>query len=504
MRIFYKDIQKKCSLWIVVFLLAVFSHGTMLLGGSIGIDTEDIIALQSAFYEGWLSVGRQGLVFLKWLFGTSIFNPQLAGVMTLLFLTVACMFWTSLFSCISGKSSPLATFIFSALLLVSPMITEQVYFKLQSMEVTFGFCLMAVSLFFVYWAAITKVRRKKYLFLLGSVILNIILFSLYQVMVPLFLFGASACFFLYCFFQEDASAEIMKKLGVFYLIAFFAGFVLNQTFTIICFSGETDYLTTQIQWFTQPFIDSLISICRHVKVVLLGEGIYYSKFYPLGCLLLIGIVLYRGRDHKNKAAYRGSVVGLLMTIATPFYMTVLCAGEPVRRSQMVMPFALAFVAYVLILQKRGNKRAVLLILCMVTGYVQLSNTMRLNYTDSVRYESDVRTAYALMEDLNELGEKAHVYPIVFIGKRPAELNNSCVVGETIGSSFFEQDAEVEPRGFYSTRRMIHFMHVLGGDYHRGDETHALKAAEYSKHMEIWPKEGSIVLQDECIIVKLSD
>ena len=414
------------------------------------------------------------------------------------------LFRSSLFSCISGKSSPLATFIFSALLLVSPMITEQVYFKLQSMEVTFGFCLMAVSLFFVYWAAITKVRRKKYLFLLGSVILNIILFSLYQVMVPLFLFGASACFFLYCFFQEDASAEIMKKLGVFYLIAFFAGFVLNQTFTIICFSGETDYLTTQVQWFTQPFIDSLISICRHVKVVLLGEGIYYSKFYPLGCLLLIGIVLYRGRDHKNKAAYRGSVVGLLMTIATPFYMTVLCAGEPVRRSQMVMPFALAFVAYVLILQKRGNKRAVLLILCMVTGYVQLSNTMRLNYTDSVRYESDVRTAYALMEDLNELGEKAHVYPIVFIGKRPAELNNSCVVGETIGSSFFEQDAEVEPRGFYSTRRMIHFMHVLGGDYHRGDETHALKAAEYSKHMEIWPKEGSIVLQDECIIVKLSD
>lgn len=504
MKIFYKDIQKKCSLWIVVLLLALFSHGTMLLGGSIGIDTEDIIALQNAFYEGWLSVGRQGLVFLKWLFGTSIFNPQLAGVMTLLFLTAACMLWTGLFSCISGKSSPLAAFIFSVLLIVSPLITEQVYFKLQSMEVTFGFCLMAVSLLFVYWAAITKVRKKKYLFLLGSVLLNIILFSLYQVMVPLFLFGASACFFLYCFFQEDASVEIIKKLGILYLVAFFAGFVLNQMLTVAWFSGETDYLTTQVRWFTQSFIDSLINICRHVKVVLLGEGVYYSKFYPLGCLFLIGIVLYRGRDNKNKAAYRGSVVGLLMTIAAPFYMTVLCAGEPVRRSQMVMPFALAFVAYVLILQERGNKRTVLLILCIITGYVQLSNTMRLNYTDSVRYESDVRTAYALMEDLNQLGEKAHAYPIIFIGKRPAELNNSCVVGETIGSSFFEQDAEVEPRGFYSTRRMIHFMHVLGGDYHRGNEAQAIKAAEYSKHMTIWPMEGSIVLQDECIIVKLSD
>jgi len=504
MRIFYKDIQKKCSLWIVVLLLAVFSHGTMLLGGSIGIDTEDIIALQDAFYGEWLSMGRQGLVFLKWLFGTSIFNPLLTGVMTLLFLTAACILWTSLFSCISGKSSQLAAFVFAALLLVSPLITEQMYFKLQSMEVTFGFCLMAVSLFFVYWATITKVCKKKYLFLLGSVILNIILFSLYQVMVPLFLFGASACFFLYCFFQEDASVEIMKKLGVFYLTAFFTGFALNQILTIFCFSAGADYLTAQVRWFTQSFKDCLINIYWHVKAVLLGQGIYYSKFYLLGCLLLIGIVLYCGRNKKNKAMFVGSVISLLMTIVAPFYMTVLCALEPVRRSQMVMPFALAFVAYVLILQESGNKRAMLLILCMMTGYVQLSNTMRLNYTDNVRYESDVRTAHAIMEDLNELGEEAHAYPIIFIGKRPAELNNSCVMGDTIGYSFFEWDTEVEPRGFYSTRRIIHFMHVLGGDYHRGNETHALKAAEYSKHMEIWPKEGSIAMQEECIIVKLSD
>lgn len=504
MRIFYKDIQKKCSLWIVVFLLAVFSHGTMLLSGSIGIDTEDIIALQDAFYEGWLSVGRQGLVFLKWLFGTSIFNPQLAGVMTLLFLTAACIFWTGLFSCISGKSSQSAAFVFAALLLVSPLITEQVYFKLQSMEVTFGFCLMAVSLLFVYWAAITEVRRKKYLFLLGSVLLNIILFSLYQVMVPLFLFGASACFFLYCFFRTDASVEIMKKLGILYLAAFFAGFVLNQILTAVCFSAGSGYLTAQVRWFTQSIPDCLLNICRHVKAVLLGEGIYYSKFYPLGCLFLTGIVLYRGKGRKNKAVFVGSVLSLLMTIAAPFYMTVLCAGEPVRRSQMVMPFALAFVAYVLVLQTSGNKRTVLLILCVMTGYMQLSNTMRLNYTDSVRYESDVRTAYALMEDLNQLGEDAHVYPIIFIGKRPAELNNSCVIGETIGSSFFEQDAEVEPRGFYSTRRIIHFMHVLGGEYHRGNEEQVLNAAEYGRHMEVWPMEGSIALQDECIIVKLSD
>ncbi len=156
MKVFYDDIREKCNLWIVVFLLALFSHGTMLLGNSIGIDTEDLIALQGTFYEEWLSMGRQGLVFLKLIFGTGVFNPQLAGVMTLLFLTAACILWTSLFSCISGKDSRTATFVFSGLLLVSPLITEQIYFKLQSMEVAFGFCLMAVSLLFVYEVVTTK------------------------------------------------------------------------------------------------------------------------------------------------------------------------------------------------------------------------------------------------------------------------------------------------------------------------------------------------------------
>ena len=214
-----------------------------------------------------------------------------------------------------------------------------------------------------------------------------------------------------------------------------------------------------------------------------------------------------------------------------------------------MPFALAFVAYVLILctdpcigdmplawrtgraasredktslldytdpcigdMPRTSRTAsmgkityiVLLVLCVTTGYVQLSGTMRLNYTDSVRYESDVRTAQAIMEDLDKLGDDAHAYPIIFVGKRAAELNNSCVMGDTIGYSFFEWDTDVAPQGFYNTRRIIHFFHVLGGDYHRGNEAQALKAAEYSKSMNSWPMEGSIVLHDDCIIVKLSD
>ena len=61
----------------IIFTLAfVFLfHGAKLNSQVIGIDTEDIIKLQVDFYGGWLTTGRQGLVFLKGILGMLRFNP---------------------------------------------------------------------------------------------------------------------------------------------------------------------------------------------------------------------------------------------------------------------------------------------------------------------------------------------------------------------------------------------------------------------------------------------
>lgn len=506
MRAFYQYIRENSGLWIVVLLLALFSHGTMLLGGSIGIDTEDIITLQEAFYGEWLSMGRQGLVLIKLLLGTGIFNPLFTGVMTLFFLAGACVLWNYLFYQVSGKKNWTAAFVFSVLLTVSPLLTEQLYFKLQAMEVTLGFCMMAVSLLVVYRAALADDVRKRGVYIAVSVVLNMVLFSMYQVMVPLFLFGAAACFFLYSFIRKKAVANVLRRLCLLYPLVFLCSFVLNQLITAIWFSGGAGYLTGQIRWFRQSFKDCLINIYWHVRAVALGQGLYYSRLYPAGCLFLGVTVLCAARKKQKMTVWAGGCLSLLLVSAAPFYMTVLCAVEPVMRSQMVMPFALAFVAHAAILCLADRRTAVriALLLCMVAGYVQLKGTMQLNYTDRVRYESDVRIAEAIMEELNALEDSTHSYPVIFVGKHAAELNNSCVKGDTIGYSFFEWDADVEPRGFYSTRRIVDFMHTLGGNYVQGNVEQVIGAAKYSQHMTSWPMQGSIALHDGCIIVKLSD
>ena len=96
-------LKKNRVLWILAFLFMCLCHGTMLMGNAIGIDTEDIINLQGAFYGGWLTTGRQGLVLLKKLSDNVMFNPQLAGAATLILLTAACILWTYLFTYISKK-----------------------------------------------------------------------------------------------------------------------------------------------------------------------------------------------------------------------------------------------------------------------------------------------------------------------------------------------------------------------------------------------------------------
>ena len=62
----------------VILIMGIFVflvHGSKLFSLNNGIDTEQIIFLGNEFYESWLGIGRQGLIFLKWLLGLEVYNP---------------------------------------------------------------------------------------------------------------------------------------------------------------------------------------------------------------------------------------------------------------------------------------------------------------------------------------------------------------------------------------------------------------------------------------------
>ena len=506
---FKEYVIKNKWIWLLVLLFTVLCRGEMMLSESIGIDTADIIADKEGMYYSWLGIGRQGLVFLKWLTGSLVFNTYFVGVGTIVMLTLACILWGYLFVYVSGKESRIATLFFSGILVSHTILTEQLYFKLQAFEICVALCLTSLA---VLCGHIFALKKRPVAFVL-ALPLMLIIFSVYQVMNALFLFGAVSCFFLYYFFGISESEEEKngKELWLYILrfaIVFLVGFVLNQAITALFFSNA-EYVNNQISWGKMPLADCILSIFTHVKNVALGENVFYIKTFSLFAVILIIQVVLALKNSKLTSKYLGALC-LILLFMSPFYMTLITGGLNVARSQLVLPFTLAFMGYVTCLFKvkgeklqRVIKIAVWCVGCLTLIY-QVPYTMRLNHTGELRYESDVQVADALIEDIMVYQNADCSRPVVFIGGHEEPLGDNSLHGDCLGESILNWDTEVEPKGYYSTLRIVNFMEYRGTTFRRGNEDETLYSYKVSREMNDWPAEDSIRLVMDLIIVRLSE
>ncbi len=506
---FKEHIIKKRFIWLAVLVFTLICRGEMMLSNSVGIDTTEVIVNPDGIYDSWLGIGRQGLVFLKWLTGLWIYNSYVVGIGSILFLSLACILWSYLFAYISGKESPLATLFFSGILVSHTILTEQLYFKLQAFEITLSLCLMAIIILCAHIFA----QKKKVVPLLIAIPLMLIVFSVYQVMNALFLFGAVACFFLYYFFdateQEDYKSN--KQLWMYILrfaIVFLIGFILNQGITTLFFSSA-DYVNNQMLWGQLSFMDSVLSILSHVKQVALGEKIFYIRTFLILAILLLIQVTSILKKTKVNTRYLGVLCSILL-LMSPFYMTLFTGGLTVARSQLVLPFTIAFMGYLVCLfvvpsekMQKWTKVAACII-CCVTLICQTTYTLRMNHTNELRYESDVQIANALIQDIMQYQNADCSRPVVFIGGYEEALEDGLMYGDCLGHSVLNWDTEVEPKGYHSTMRIINFMELQGTKFNAAHPDEILYANQLSHEMQNWPANDSIRLVMDLIIVKLGN
>ena len=238
-------------------------------------------------------------------------------------------------------------------------------------------------------------------------------------------------------------------------------------------------------------------------------------FFIIGGL---GCWLWFLKGSGRKGRKNGGVVlffyGALLT--TPFLMSVVLGGTPAMRSQLALPALTGFLGWLgiklVLLQKgrvrrEGIFRAALLCIgavSLVCGAEQAKVTWKLYYTDRCRYEQDAALGRAVISQIEAetAGEEAEL-PVFFVGSREFTGNHACVKGEIIGISFFEHDRRVEPEFYWSTRRILGFLHTLGADYIQIPEEWMGDALARSAEMPSWPAEGSVRAVDGMVIVKMS-
>ena len=510
---------------LIVFLL----HGAKLNSGIIGIDTEDLIHLQDGFYGGWLQTGRQGLVFLKYLLGNVQYNPYYTGGMTLLFFTAAVAAFLLLWDSVGmiskkevwnkDKSFGFMAWGLCGLLWIShPILAEQFYFTLQSMEIGICIFLTAVSLYLSFrW---TMERRP--VWLIGSIIPLLIAFSGYQIFVVGYIFGSVSLLLLQALGEIDAkdtyltalTAKGLLKRILSYVIIFLTAFLLNMLITGLFF-GASGYLQNQFFWGQASVKDCIYAIASHCVKVFTGiNSVFYH--WGFGILALLGLGLLIRFIYKSGCGNKSVAVMLvffyLAILITPFMMTLLLGGSPAARSQLVLPVVTGYLGYLCIwLFSRADSKgrfwriafSITFAVCLISGLEQAKVTESLYYTDRCRYEQDVAMGRDIIQRIRDVNLGNDNLPVIFVGGREFHGNHSCVMGEVIGCSFFNYDTDIEPVCFWSSRRILGFLHTLGADFNQAPESRIKEALEYSIYMPNWPYEYCVQEKDDMIIIKLS-
>lgn len=513
------------SIWaisIFVFLI----HGAKLNSEIVGIDTEAIIRLPGEMYEGWTLTGRHGLVLLKKLLAVWQFQPYFAGLMTLTFFVIGVTLFAVLWNRITGDRQ--WGMVAGALLWIShPIITEQFYFSLQSMEICIGMIFTALALFMTMRFA----EKKKWYWFVGSVALLLITFSTYQTFVPFYIFGTATVLLLESLrdVSKDENIRARMLLGrmIPYIIVFFTAFIGNILITNLCF-GKTPYLEQQIFWGTVPLNENFLLIKDYIYRTYTGlADIYYHFSYGILTVLSLVLVLRKLITKRNKGAGFVLLFYLVAVLLSPYLLVFICGGGIVARAQLILPATTGFLVYIVgillgelwkdlgisgrMLNAPKGAMAKIAVygisacfgVALLTGvWEQTRNTLALYYTDQCRYEHDEALGRELIGRINELRGR-YDYPVLVIGTKSFPENNSHIIGETMGHSFFDHDAQVEPKYYYSTRRIVGFLHTLGEDYTLPQPERVTEAYEYSKYMPEWPAQNSVQLKDGIIIVKLN-
>jgi hypothetical protein len=166
------------------------------------------------------------------------------------------------------------------------------------------------------------------------------------------------------------------------------------------------------------------------------------------------------------------------------------------RSLIGLPLLLG--GFWLILLTNLNSRIVKNFLTLIGSallFFQIQYLNALFYGDYLRYQADIFMGRQIIQQIEAQGINYHKYPIVFLGQNKFDSTKLISNVNSGGRSFFDDSSQ--------PYRMTYFLRTLGFQALLPSESDSKKALNLQPK-EIWPQPGSIALEQNVIIVKLSE
>lgn len=505
---FCRFCEKRRFLVIFTLLVTALVYGFRIFSDSITIDTDLMINTPGYMYN-WLDIGRYGLIVTEKIFGVRWFNPYVNGAFAYvtinLFLLVLCY----VFEYISKYKDSNNYYVFCCVFITHPIWVDQWIFRLQNFQIAFSILILAVALGMQFrW-----IKEGNPIWIVVSIPFMVWSFGSYQTNMQLYIAMGAAALFLYGVTEFKKLFFVCLKVVIPFIIAF----IINQIIVNFVFvPSSTDYLSSQFKWGKVSVSECLNNISIYFKQVTgISHSYFYEYTYSILCVVIVFLVIVNWKNVKKISVWKW--LAAFFVLIAPFIMTIVTASVQVLRSQYVLPFSCACILMYLaskelrlgilecIPKVKNGFRVIVIVFAIWTVLQQSNATLRLWYTDEIRYQQDVELLNEIMARIHEKEYSLDDMHVVVIGRRVAPLNSSCYYPtDVIGWSYFEMFTDTEPQYFYSTGKFTDFAKTKGIVMTMGSEEEINKAKEYAASMPSWPAQGSVDDVDGILVIKLSD
>lgn len=498
----FSDFLKKNQRLLIFNIVIVgIVFGSRIFSNNVQVDT-DLMTIYPYFKYNWLEIGRWGLILFQKIFHMRWFNPYIEAALAYVTIVAFLMIFSYLFDHLKSKDRKLNYYIFSALFITHPIFALQWFFKLQCFEVALSILFVPIALLFIFeW-----INSKKVTYLFISLILSIISFSCYQTNVILYISVALVAFYLR--YEKENDFKINLVVCIKLILSFLSAFIINTIFSKLFFV-QSEYLTDSIYWKSYSFKECINNIISYLKEVLFGSVVMTSVF----SILLVVILVLFIKTKKNSIYDFFRWVVIVVFLISPFLLSIYMGGSPFYRSQYVLPFVIGaglMLSISMLKSAFSNKisiilKNVLLTFCSFTILLQTQTTLRIWYTEDVRYSQDYSMLQNIITDMRLNDINYMEKPVIFIGKWDAPLNPSCLsVVEMVGISHFSMFSTTEPLYYYSSLGIYRLAVINGYNLKEPTIDDVEEAKKEGQDMANWPNKGYIKEMDSIIIVRLSD
>ena len=520
----FKDYFKKNLFNILTFPLIVIAvYLPIVFNKSYCADLEYVQGVNGAIYN-WNELGRYTLILLKKITFTP-YNFILEGI----FFIVIAFLTVNTFSCflhlLNEKTDSILLYIITDIALIFPTFAEQYYFKFQAAEVLFGILLLSLSGLLL----MLTIRKKKLLPILISLVINIISFGIYQSMFNILLVIYIGIFTILCIYPGKKNKLHIRSF-IMVVTLFIVSFFANKLVTAV-FCKEGSYFADKIMWKRYTFYECFHFVKHYVRVVLLAESPMYTFAFLISAVVaLAALIILLIKDSKKGIAAFFGFAGLLVS---PFAIAIIQGFEPDSRTQLALPFSIAFllffavsVFYEYVLCKlKGEDKAdsknrenspvayisvfllvVILCLNLYPTYCLTLTRIQINKSDN----KNISKIAADLENLNCREGDADAVEVIFVGTLPYDDAPFCVKYDRENKDYilipvFSLDADTEPEYFFSTNRILAAMENAGYNFKKPAISNNMKdAINRAKDMPAYPQTGYVKEYKHFVVVNLGN